>query len=115
MTAGPNGRPAFLGEDKLRDLAIDLPVEVKISQSAAVMILPKVEKLTSPNRAFYSAEIFNATMDEVTVEITIQSDEIRYDMISEESHYRKDGEIIPTYKFTVPPETRETFSLDVGK
>ena len=113
MTVTKDGRTAFLGEDSLRDLAIDLPVEVKISESAAVTIFPRIEEGEAKNRRKFKADVFNATAQEITVEITIQSENIRYDMIRNESHDRKEGEIIPTYKFTVPAESKETFSIDV--
>ncbi len=113
MTDIADGRTAFLGEDTLRDLAIDLPVEVKIAESAAVSIFPRIETEELKGKRRFKADVYNATPQEITVEITIQSETIRYDMIGNESHDRKPGEIIPTYKFKVPAESKETFSIDV--
>ena len=115
MTRRENGKTAFLGEASLRNLAVDLPVEVPISQSSGVLVSSdkKVKETEAGLNITLIAEVMNATKDVVTAEIEFWDDRLRYSHIENETQARKPDTIIPTYRFEVEPESRKRLSLDV--
>lgn len=115
MMTRPNGQTAFLGEDNVRDLAVDLPVEVNVSESINVKMRPEITGVNDPDEPYLriSADIFNAMPEAVTAEIEIYDDRIRAQQISRESHPRDSDETVPTYRIAVPPLEQEVFYIDI--
>ncbi|NNE57602.1 MAG: hypothetical protein HKN36_05800 [Hellea sp.] len=113
MTRRENGQVAYLGEDFVENLAIDLPVEIKVSQSSAVLAMPSIETIEEDGKISIrmSAEVSNATLDNIKAEIKINVDDVRYSDIEDESHGRKPNKIVPTYVMDVKSESLENFSV----
>jgi len=114
MTQRENGKTAYLGKDYVRDLAVDLPVEVAISESAAVMAVQSVETINTDGvlSLKFSADVLNASPDAIMAEIKFDMNELRYDDISKATQPRKPDTIIPTYRFPVSAESVETLSIE---
>jgi len=91
MTERANGQTAYLGESFVRDLAVDLPVELHVSYSTGVMIHPGYQTLGKGDdlRFQINAKVLNATGKRIFAEIKINTNEIRYPDLSDESHPRK--------------------------
>ncbi len=115
MTRRDNGRTALLGEDSIRNLAIDLPVEIYVSDSVGVMGKMFTD-ITGSDGVFdlkIRADIMNATSTPIRTEVEINIETIRYADLSDESHERREGEIIPTYWVDVDPESKEEFLVSL--
>ena len=119
FTSRANGAPAYLGEDRVDNLAVDLPADIEVSQSIAVQMQSRIEGVTTGqgddvvHEIHLTADIFNATPDSVETEIEIRDIFLRQDDISESSHSHDPEEIIPTYPITLAPESAERFKLTV--
>lgn len=115
MTYMEDGKTAFLGESRVRDLAVDLPVEIPVSQSVGVRVSNSYDVIENDGEFTIRLQtrIMNSVKNEIHAEIKIDSSRIRYPDINEESHPRRDGKIIPTYTVKVGPESAEDFYIDV--
>lgn len=115
MTKRPNGLAAYLGEDNVRDLAVDLPVEIDISQSVAVQVQPRFEAVRdgSDRLLRFTADIFNATPKTVTTRIKFDTDRLRKDNFSETSHTPLADKIRPTFDIKVPAEKQSRLTVDI--
>ena len=119
FTSQANGAPAYLGENRVDNLAVDLPADIEVSQSIAVQMQSRIEGVTTGqgddvvHEIHLTADIFNATPDSVETEIEIRDIFLRQDDISESSHSHDPEEIIPTYPITLAPESAERFKLTV--
>jgi len=47
FTNRENGVPAYLGEDRVDNLAVDLPADIKVSNSIAVQMQSRIEGVTT--------------------------------------------------------------------
>ncbi len=115
MTTRANGQTAYLGEDNVRDLAVDLPVEISAGRSPSAQMRVEITGLNEPDTPYLrlSGDIFNAAPEAILAEIEIKDDRIRARQIGQESHPRDPEEIIPTYRISIPAESRETFFVDL--
>ena len=119
FTNRENGAPAYLGEDSVDNLAVDLPVDIEVSRSIAVQMQSRIEGISrgegddAVHEIHLTADIFNATSDKVETEVEIRELFLRQDDISETSHAHDPEEIIPTYPITLKPESAEQFKLVV--
>ena len=115
MTQRANGRPAFLGEDRVENLAVDLPVEVEISTSPSVLSSEETIGISKSgqHRLRLSGEIFNATPGDIIAEVELKNRFIRADNISDKSHALDSEEIIPTFKIPVKAETSQDYQIDL--
>ena len=105
----------YLGESFIRDLAVDLPVEVVVSRSSGIMIKP--DRTTIEHNGVLKirlkADVMNASPERINGEIKLNLDNIRYPDIAGESHERRAGKIAPTYNLNVAPESLEEFYVDL--
>ncbi len=116
MTERENGLVAYLGENQIKDLAVDLPVEVRVSESASVLMLPNV-RFGAHNNEFglqIGADIYNASPDTKLVEMTLTESSLSFDNIDDSSHEAMADEIRPTYRFHVNAEDSERFYLHLS-
>ena len=119
FTNRANGVPAYLGEDRVDNLAVDLPADIEVSQSIAVQMQSRIEGVTTGqgddvmHEIQLTADIFNATPETVETEVEIRELLLRQDDISEASHPHDPEEIIPTYPISIAAESAERFKLSV--
>lgn len=119
FTHRKNGVPAYLGEDRVDNLAVDLPADIKVSESIAVQMQSRIEGVSrgkgdeAVHEIHLSADIYNATPETVQAEIEIRDVFLRLEDIGEASHAHDPDEIVPTYPITLEPESAERFQLVV--
>jgi|GEM_PF-1471147 len=115
MTQRANGRPAYLGEDRVDNLAVDLPVEIEISTSPSVMSSEETRGITKgqSHTLRLSGEIFNATPEDIVAEVELKNEFIRANNISASSHPLDPDEIIPTFKIPVVSESSQDYQIDL--
>ena len=115
MTQRASGKTAFLGESSVRDLAVDLPVEIPVSESIGVVLSPGYEVMEKDGGHIIrmQARIMNATHETINAEIKINSQYIRYPDIAAASHNPREGKTLPTYSLKVAAETAEEFYIDI--
>lgn len=119
FTKRANGVPAYLGEDRVDNLAVDLPADIEVSKSIAVQMQSRIEGVSRGKgddarpEVRFSADIYNATRETVQTEIEISDIFLRLGDIGEASHAPDPEEIVPTYPISVAPESAERFELVV--
>ena len=119
FTKRANGVPAYLGEDRVDNLAVDLPADIEVSESTAVQMQSRIEGISrgkgdnAVHEVRFSANIYNATEQAVETEIEIRDIFLRLDDIRKASHAHDPDEIVPTYPIAVAPESAERFELVV--
>ena len=119
FTSRPNGVPAYLGEDRVDNLAVDLPADIEISRSIAVQMQSRIEGVSrgkgddAKHEVRFSANIYNASRETVQTEIEIRDIFLRLGDISEASHAPDPEEIVPTYPIVVKPESTARFEIIV--
>ncbi len=107
----PNGQTAFLGEDEVRDLAVDLPVEIDLGKSQSVKMRDNFEGVNDGRTPYIriSGDIFNGSPDDIIARIEINDDRFRADQIGRESHARDPEKIVPTYDIAIPALSQDAF------
>lgn len=119
FTNRANGVPAYLGEDRVDNLAVDLPADIEVSESIAVQMQSQILGVSrgEGNKAVHeiqlSANLYNATNETVQTEIEIRDLFLRLDDIGHASHPHDPEEIVPTYPITMRPQSAEKFELIV--
>lgn len=119
FTNRANGVPAYLGEDRVDNLAVDLPADIEVSTSVAVQMQSRIEGISrgkgddAVHEVHFSADIYNATPDTVQTEVEIREIFLREGDIKEASHEADPDEIVPTYPITLAPESAERFEFTV--
>ena len=119
MTQRANGRPAYLGEDSVDNLAVDLPVEIEISTSPSVLSseeaigITNTVPLPTEHTLRLSGEIFNATSEGILAEVELKNKFIRAHNISGSSHKLDPDEIVPTFKIPVSAETSQDYYVNL--
>ena len=122
MLPGPEGTPFFLGEGYVRDLAVDLPVEVSVAESSSVT---QISRLVSENRRknrdgservrkVVEQRIANANPYSVIVELTQDRDGYYAPVSVSQSSIRwnnKDG--YPKAKLTIPANSAQTIQYAI--
>jgi len=113
MTERANGQTAYLGEAGVRDMAVDLPVELWMSRSPYVQILPtlKLGAHEGLSGVMVGVDVFNSNPEEITFEFTLDSTNVGLADIQGSSHPHKSDEARPVYKFPVPAENKTPFYL----
>ena len=121
MTKTPMGRTFFLGEDYQNDLAVDLPVEIGVSQANDVTMMTTTISATETRgrkgNYIYTRkmkyEFANANGAPVQVKLTLGKDSDTVFNIDKQSMRRDKTEDIPTWFVTLPAETRKTLTMTV--
>jgi len=99
--------------------AVDLPVDIEVSESISVQMQSRIEGVSRENEdkpaheIRLSADIYNATGEIVQTEIEIRDIFLRQDDIGETSHAADPDKIVPTYPISLKPESAERFTLVV--
>lgn len=113
MTRRDNGKTAFLGETDVKDMPVDLPVELDMGYSEIVQVVPTLALADHEGRegVRIGADILNPLPEDIIFEFTLNASNIGLSDIQGSSHAQKADEARPVYKFTVPAESREPFYL----
>jgi hypothetical protein len=106
-----NGRPAFAGEQRMRDVAVGQPFDLSIGQAMDVQARPTlVEDHKSRKgrvRRTYEVELTNAKTASVTVEVRISAHPRGFKIISGPGRYDiRDGS--PAWRLDAPAGSRRT-------
>jgi hypothetical protein len=105
------GRPAFAGEQAMRDVPVGQPFDLAIGQAMDVSITPRLvaETRAGPHRTrrTYEVDLANAKTAPITVELRHPQQQSALKVISEpKRHDIRDGAI--AWRFTLSPNGRET-------
>lgn len=105
------GRPAFAGEQAMRDVPIGQPFDLAIGQAMDVSITPRLvaETKAGPRRTrrTYEVDLANAKTAPITIELRHPQQQTALKIISEpKRHDIRDGAI--AWRFTLSPNGRET-------
>jgi len=113
MTERENGKTAYLGVTDVKDMAVDLPVELRMEESPYVQALPtlKLGEHEGQNGVLVGVDVFNPMPEDIIFEFTLNATNIGVNDIQGSSHSSKMDEARPVYKFPVPSETRTPFYL----
>ena len=106
-------RAVFIGEDAVGNLAVDLPFEAAIAKSFTVTTAFHFETLDQKDKLALklSTDVLNATDAPVTAEIEFIDLDIS--AVSEANYKRDPEEALPTYRFTVAPQSKETLMIEI--
>jgi len=105
------GRPAFAGEQAMRDVAVGQPFDLAIGEAMDVRISPR---LVSVDRAaaggiqsVYEVELTNAKTVPIVAEVRMSSQRPGFKIVSEPaSHDIREG--LPAWRFALPAGDRRT-------
>jgi hypothetical protein len=105
------GRPAFAGEQAMRDVPVGQPFDLAIGQAMDVSITPRLvaETKAGPHRTrrTYEVDLANAKTAPITVELRHPQLQSALKVISEpKRHDIRDGAL--AWRFTLSPNGRET-------
>jgi hypothetical protein len=105
------GRPAFAGEQAMRDVPVGQPFDLAIGQAMDVSITPHLiaETKAGPRRTrrTYEVDLANAKTAPITIELRHPQRQTALKIISEpKRHDIRDGAI--AWRFTLSPNGRET-------
>ena len=108
-TAG--GRPAFAGEQTMRDVAVGQPFDLAIGEAMDVQVRPRlVSEQGRPRggtRRAYEVDLSNAKTAPITVELRLPSDRDGFKLVSEPGrHDIREGAL--AWRFALPSGSRKT-------
>ena len=106
-----NGRPAFAGEQAMRDVPVGQPFDLAIGEAMDVSITPRLVAETKAGahrtRRIYEVDLANAKTGPITVELRHPQRQTALKVISEpKRHDLRDGAI--AWRFLLSPNSRET-------
>ena len=106
-----NGRPAFAGEQRMRDVAVGQPFDLAIGEAMDVQIRPRLvadqDRGKDRVRRTYEVDLANAKTAPITVELRLPSDLDGFKLVSEPGqHDVRDGAM--AWRFTLPANARKT-------
>lgn len=116
MTTRDNGRLAYLGEDEIENLPVDVPVKPVITQSVSVLMQPSIEVVATGrggNALHISGQVFNGTDQQVTAEVKLDDFGIRAADLGQSSHLPDPDEAVPTFPMRVPPGENTEFEVSL--
>jgi hypothetical protein len=105
------GRPAFAGEQEMRDVAVGQPFDLAIGEAMDVQINPRLVSVdrssATGTQCVYEVELTNAKTVPVVAEVRLASTQSGFKIVSEPSaHDIRDG--LPAWRFALPPGDRRT-------
>lgn len=108
-TAG--GRPAFAGEQAMRDVAVGQPFDLAIGEAMDVQVRPRLvsdtERRNGRTRRAYEVDLSNAKTAPITVELRLPSDLDGFKLVSEPGrHDVREGAL--AWRFALPSGSRKT-------
>jgi hypothetical protein len=108
-TAG--GRPAFAGEQTMRDVPVGQPFDLAIGRAMDVSVRPRLVSETRARagrtRRTYEVDLANAKTGPIVIELRHRPDRTGFKVIREpKRHDIRDGAI--AWRFTLSPKGRET-------
>jgi hypothetical protein len=108
-TAG--GRPAFAGEQAMRDVAVGQPFDLAIGEAMDVQVRPRLvseqDRRKGRTRRTYEVDLTNAKTALITVELRLPSDLDNFKLVSEPGrHDVREGAL--AWRFALPPGGRKT-------
>jgi len=113
MSETENGQSLFSGEGSVDNLAVDLPFEVKLAES--FLVTSSLDFETEETDAGYtwklSADVHNASLEPILAEVEFS--DLRLDLIDASNFDPDAEESLPTYRFPVAAESKETVVLDI--
>jgi len=113
MSETENGQSLFSGEGSVDNLAVDLPFEVKLAES--FLVTSSLDFGTDETDAGLtwklSADVHNASLEPILAEVEFS--DLSLDVISASNVERDADEALPTYRFPVAAESKETVVLDI--
>ncbi len=114
MSESKTGQNLFTGEGLVRNLAVDLPFEVKIAESFLAMTEYDLETVESGDYLALrlSTDFHNASAVAITAEVEIK--DLSPASISSSNFERAPDEALPTYRFEVAPESKQTLIVDLA-
>ncbi|MCI5043835.1 MAG: hypothetical protein MRY72_03975 [Aquisalinus sp.] len=118
MTRSGEGRLFYLGEDSVRNLAVDLPAEFAVATAADIQMETRLlnrEVTERPGRNAKRAvtvehSFFNASPEEVTIELKVGEEFYTPITISDENLMRDLDADTPKWRFTLSPESTRLVS-----
>ena len=113
MSEAVDGHMLFTGEDRVTNLAVDLPFEVKIADSFLVTSNFDFEMPYDAAGPYLKlmASVFNATEAPITAEIDFTG--VGPSNISRSTAEGESDESRPTYRLQVPAESKEDLTLEL--
>ena len=113
MSETENGQTLFSGEGSVDNLAVDLPFEVKLAES--FLVTSSLDFGTDETDAGLtwklSADVHNASLEPILAEVEFS--DLSLDVINASNVERDADEALPTYRFPVAAESKETVVLDI--
>ena len=108
-TAG--GRPAFAGEQAMRDVAVGQPFDLAIGEAMDVQVRPRLaseqNRRKGRTRRTYEVDLTNAKTAPITVELRLPSDLDGFKLVSEPGrHDVREGAL--AWRFELPSGGRKT-------
>ena len=106
-----NGRPAFAGEQAMRDVAVGQPFDLAIGRAMDVSVKPRLVKETKAGsgrvRQTFEVDLANAKSGPITIELRHPRHQSNFSIVSEpKRHDIRDG--AAAWRFTLSPNSRET-------
>ncbi|TCS13688.1 DUF4139 domain-containing protein [Caulobacter sp. BK020] len=106
-----NGRPAFAGEQAMRDVPVGQPFDLAIGEAMDVRIRPRLvaeqDRRRDRVRKVYEVDLANAKTVPIAVEVRTPTDRSGFKIIAEPAaHDIRDG--AAAWRFSVPPNGRKT-------
>ncbi|MEO0673913.1 MAG: hypothetical protein AAFY32_02765, partial [Pseudomonadota bacterium] len=120
---GEDGQSLFLGEDTVRDLAVDLPVEITIAQSPSVSGQTIVSTLTKKDlkegrtqyRARVAHQLFNSLGETIRAELTLnRNGYVDAPTVSRASRRQVRNSPYPKWRFDVAPGSTASLAYTVS-
>ena len=105
------GRPAFAGEQTMRDVPVGQPFDLAIGRAMDVSVRPRLVSETRARagrtRRTYEVDLANAKTGPIIIELRHRPDQTAFRVIREpKRHDIRDGAI--AWRFTLSPKSRET-------
>jgi hypothetical protein len=106
-----HGRPAFAGEQAMRDVAVGQPFDLAIGEAMDVRIRPRLVSVdrasAGATQSVYEVELTNAKTVPIVAEVRISNHRSGFKIVSEPAeHDIRDG--LPAWRFALAPGDRRT-------
>ncbi len=113
MSETANGQTLFIGEDRVENLAVDLPFEVKVADSFLVTSSFDYEIVNKVDVVYLklTATVMNATQAPITAEIEFSG--LRANNIRNSGLEFDPEEALPTYRLQVAADSKEDLTLEI--
>jgi hypothetical protein len=106
-----DGRPAFAGEQSMRDVAVGQPFDLTIGKALDVETKPRLVLDKTPRKGrvqrTYEVDLANGKTVPITVELRFETDRAGFKMVSEPGrHDIREGAM--AWRFALPAGARKT-------